>query len=124
MTAAACLGLVGPNYGDAGKASRLKAMRAVTREAALKAGGEGARVPVERVEDPLYRFDDPTRGSDDATIGAWGRHGRPAALLTLSVLKPAAGANRCLCEWTGTDAAGVVLARRAGAAITPRTRAR
>src|SRR4051812_9407218 len=41
----------------------------------------------ERVEDPIYRFDDPARKFSDGTIWAYGKSGRPAALVCFSLEK-------------------------------------
>ena len=38
---------------------------------------------VERIEAPIYRYSDPAR-SHDGTIWAWGKKGRPLALLTIA----------------------------------------
>ena len=84
---------------------RLKAMRTLVGEARVEAGPSGARSKVERIEDPIYRYDDPTRVTDDGTVWAWGKAGRPVALLTLSYWKSGGVEKSCLCEWTSLSPA-------------------
>ena len=50
--------------------------------------------------EPIYRFDDPARQFSDGTIWAWGRSGRPAALLTLAKERASAGGFQWLAELT------------------------
>lgn len=67
-------------------AERLRAMRAVAERVTNVTAGPDAQhqQKLERLAEPLYRFADPAREFSDGTIWAWGRPGRPAALLTLS----------------------------------------
>jgi tetratricopeptide (TPR) repeat protein len=51
----------------------------------------GQAVRVERVAGPLIRYDQEFRIVQDASIWAWGRPGRPLALLAIEVLKPPTG---------------------------------
>jgi hypothetical protein len=48
-------------------------------------GGTDVEVPL--LEKPLFRFDDPARLFHDGTMWAWGRSGRPLALVTLERYK-------------------------------------
>jgi len=89
---------------------RLKAMRTLVDEAKVETGPAGTQSRVERIDDPIYRYDDPTRVTDDGTVWAWGRTGRPAALLTLSAWKSGGGAKQCLCEWTSLATAPLAVA--------------
>jgi len=111
--AGTALGSTAPAQGPdeaAGARLRLKAMRTLADEAKVEAGPEGERSRVERVEDPIYRYDDPTRATDDGTVWAWGRTGRPAALLTLSTGRLSGTEKHCLCEWTSLSPAPLTVA--------------
>ena len=73
----------GPQSADS-QAARLSAMRSLADNVTVE---ESAGVPVEEVErlpEPVYRFNDPARQYSDGTVWAWGRSGRPIAVLTLS----------------------------------------
>ena len=89
---------------DAGEGAaarvKLKAMRMVADEVVLEAGPTGSRVKVERIADPIYRYVDPPRVADDGSVWAWGRPGRPVALLTIASEKPPSAGGSWLCEWT------------------------
>ena len=109
--ACAALAAINPAWGaDESTAARLKAMRKVAGEAVVEAGPAGARSKVERIEEPIYRYDDPTRATDDGTVWAWGRTGRPVALLTLSAGKLSGAERHCLCEWTSLSPAPLAAA--------------
>ena len=74
----------GPQSSDS-QAERLVAMRAIADGITVRENRlAGARRKLERLAEPVYRFDDPARQYSDGTVWAWGRSGRPAALLTLS----------------------------------------
>lgn len=47
---------------------------------------EGERVALDRHQEALFRLTDSTREQPDGTLWAWPSHGRPAALLTLTIL--------------------------------------
>jgi hypothetical protein len=66
------------------RAEQLRAMRAIADSITVEKTAPGARVRLERLPEPVYRFDDPARQYSDGTVWAWGRSGRPVALLTLS----------------------------------------
>jgi hypothetical protein len=66
------------------QAARLGAMRVIADRVTVENGSQGAGQKMERLAEPIYRFDDPARQYSDGTVWAWGRSGRPVALLTLS----------------------------------------
>ena len=53
------------------------------RAESLRMTADGAAVRL--VEEPLLRYSDPARDTTDGTVWAWGRDGRPAALMGLFV---------------------------------------
>src|SRR5262245_31976678 len=61
--------------------ARSKVMRELARGVTVEAAGGQA----ELIEEPIYRFDDPARRFPDGTIWAFGKTGRPTALLTLAL---------------------------------------
>jgi hypothetical protein len=64
------------------RAERLRQMQ--QRFSGMKAvRKEPAETPIEPMSEPLLRFNDPSRGFFDGAIWAWGRTGRPAALLAI-----------------------------------------
>ena len=67
--------------GDDPGAARLKIM---TRHARALKLTESEK-PVLLMADPIFRYDDKARGIQDSTIWAWGRSGRPSAVLKLEV---------------------------------------
>jgi beta-lactamase regulating signal transducer with metallopeptidase domain len=72
----------------AAEAERLQEME--RRAGALKAVriSDGTRAPLELAPAPLLRYRDPERAYCEDTLWAWGRKGRPAALLTLMQFPP------------------------------------
>lgn len=56
----------------------------------------GERITLAAHEEPLFRLVDPTRKYPDGTIWVWPRTGRPAAILTFSIM---ASSNRWLYEF-------------------------
>src|SRR5262249_26097801 len=48
------------------------------------------RTPVEMLAAPVYRYQDATRPYQEDTVWAWGRTGRPVALMALEVRQPGA----------------------------------
>jgi hypothetical protein len=85
---------------DTGQAARLRAMRAIADEVTVESLAPEARRKEERMPDPVYRFNDPARLFSDGTVWAWGRSGRPVALLTLAPQRTPDGAHRWLGELT------------------------
>ncbi|MGH7139666.1 MAG: hypothetical protein ACREHD_28335, partial [Pirellulales bacterium] len=68
--------------GEERHAHRLTEMR--ERITAFKVlAGESERNELPLIKDPIFRFSDPARASSDGTIWAWGKKGRPAALITI-----------------------------------------
>jgi hypothetical protein len=77
---------------DAGNpAARLRAAQAIADRVTVETASPGAHQRLERVPEPIYRFDDPARRFTDGSIWAWGRSGRPAALLTMAKERAPAG---------------------------------
>jgi hypothetical protein len=69
--------------------ARLKRMRerATSIKMWVQTGDE--RKPLDAKHEPLFRLVDPTRDYPDGTLWAWPAKGRPAALVTLSVMSNA-----------------------------------
>lgn len=109
-------GQAGP--GDPEKATRLQAMERVARGVVMRKVDGGASEPIAPLDNPIYRFDDPARSYSDGTVWAWGRPGRPAALLTLSLEKKE-GVLRWLGELTSLSAPSITAAGPEGWAWTP-----
>jgi hypothetical protein len=81
-------------------AARLGTMRAVADGFSVTTAGKGEHELLQRLEEPVYRFDDPARRFSDGAVWAWGRSGRPAALLTLAKQPAPEGGFRWLLELT------------------------
>jgi hypothetical protein len=79
---------------------RLAAMRAFADGVTMEQTSVNVRRTLERLAEPIYRFDDPARRNSDGTVWAWGRSGRPAAVLTLSKYRSPEGRYRWLAELT------------------------
>lgn len=62
---------------------RAKEMKALASELRIESAEGG--MASEMVDDPVYRYNDPTRSFSDATLWAFGKSGRPKALLSLSL---------------------------------------
>jgi hypothetical protein len=86
--------------GPDSRAARLEAMRSFAGRVTMNQTTSGARVELERVAEPVYRFDDPARHNLDGTVWAWGRSGRPAALLTVAKYRAPDGSFGWLGEFT------------------------
>jgi hypothetical protein len=82
------------------RSARLEAMRAFANGVTIDQTTSGARLRLDRVAEPVYRFDDPARQNLDGTVWAWGRSGRPAALLTLAKYRAPDGSFGWLGELT------------------------
>src|SRR4051812_47498350 len=80
------LGLLVARAGDGPTKSKLvEAMRTMASEITMtKPDGTAA---FERLEEPIYRYDDPARKFSDGTVWAYGKSGRPAALVCFSLEK-------------------------------------
>jgi hypothetical protein len=81
-------------------------------------GGSSERIAM--LDNPNYRFVDPARSFSDGTVWAWGRPGRPAALLTLSIQKKE-GVLRWLGELTSLSTPSISATGPDGWAWTPQT---
>jgi hypothetical protein len=86
--------------GNDGQPGQLRPMRAVVDGFRLEAVGPGGRETVERLAEPVYIYDDPTRDFPLGAIWAWGRPGRPVALLTIAAGQQAGNEPTWLCELT------------------------
>jgi hypothetical protein len=75
-------------------------MRGIADGVAVEASSSGASRKLERMPEPIFRFDDPARRFSDGTIWAWGRTGRPAAVLTLAQARAAGDGSLWLTELT------------------------
>ena len=85
------------------RAEQLRAMRAIADSITVEKTAQGARVRLERLPEPVYRFDDPARQYSDGTVWAWGRSGRPVALLTLSRDRSPQEGLRWIAEFTSLE---------------------
>lgn len=79
-------------------AARSAAMRALAEAVTVAEAPDGAKL--ERIAEPVYRFDDPARQFSDGTIWAFGKAGRPDALLCLSLEKNDRGQFKWIHELT------------------------
>jgi hypothetical protein len=70
--------------GETGRADRLQAMRAIADQITIDSLAPERRRREERIAEPVYRYNDPARVFSDGTVWAWGRSGRPVALLTVA----------------------------------------
>jgi hypothetical protein len=86
--------------GSGSQAERLRAMRALADGVTVQTVSQAPQQMLERLAEPVYRFDDPARQFSDGTVWAWGRSGRPAALLTLAKERATDGGYRWLGELT------------------------
>jgi hypothetical protein len=86
--------------GPDSQAERLRTMREVADGVMVQTGPRAPQQRLERLAEPIYRFDDPARQFSDGTVWAWGRSGRPAALLTLAKHRATSGGYEWLSELT------------------------
>jgi hypothetical protein len=80
----------GPQRSD-NQSERLRAMRVFADGVVVQPTSLTDQRKLERLAEPIYRFDDPARRFSDGSVWAWGRSGRPAALLTLAKERATAG---------------------------------
>lgn len=111
-------GQVGPS--DPKDEQRLQAMDRIAKSIVLQKVDGGLSETIAMLDNPIYRFNDSARSFSDGTVWAWGRSGRPAALLTLSVQKKE-GVLRCLVELTSLSAFPISASVMDDWAWTPRT---
>ena len=107
--------------GPESPAERLGAMRALADQLTVETASPGAQRKLERVAEPVYRFDDPARRFADGTVWAWGRSGRPAALLTLAKGRPPSGNVRWVGELTSLTDSPIVAICPGGTRWQPST---
>jgi hypothetical protein len=96
-------------------------MRAFANTVTMERTAQTTRQKLERLPDPIYRFNDPARQTADGTVWAWGRDGRPAALLTLTKHRQPGGSPYWLGELTSLAAGPVSSALNAVAVWQPST---
>jgi len=71
----------GPAPGDGERAGRLAEMQALVRTLRITDPARPAREPVPLMPEPLHRWSDPTRALSDGSLWAFGKAGRPVALV-------------------------------------------
>ncbi|MDB5352054.1 MAG: hypothetical protein JWN86_3301 [Planctomycetota bacterium] len=96
--------------------ARAEEMRELARGITMKSGDEKA---LELAPEPIYRFVDPTRSFSDGTVWAFGRDGRPEAVLTVSLEGRQGGKLHWLYEFTSLSTDRVRAVGPAGAARWP-----
>lgn len=72
-----------PETADNARGKRLLVMRDIMKRITVSRITDDGAVAVELVPDPLLRFSDLPRGCEDSTTWAWGKKGRPVALMSL-----------------------------------------
>lgn len=77
-------------------------------------------VPVELIAHPLFRFSDSARGYSDGTIWAWGKTGRPVAILTVSRITTSIKGFKWIYELTSLSGNRVISEGKEGWKWTPR----
>jgi hypothetical protein len=90
--------------------SRSAAMAELARAITLVPGQAGKKS--ELLPDPIYRFDDPARLFSDGTLWAFGRSGRPDALLCLSLQRDDRGRLKWIHELTALSGGPVAASSR------------
>jgi hypothetical protein len=93
-------------------AARFLAMRELAGALTLVPALGTARA--ERIAEPIYRFDDPARSFSDGTLWAFGKSGRPAALLCLSLEKADRGGLKWIHELTSLSTGPIAASSRHG----------
>ena len=91
-------------------AARSAAMRELAQAITLVPAPAGTKS--ELISEPIYRFDDPARLFSDGTIWAFGKSGRPDALLCLSLEKNARGELKWIHELTSLSNGPVAASSR------------
>jgi len=90
--------------------SRSAAMGELAGEITLVPGPAGKKS--ELVADPIYRFDDPARLFSDGTLWAFGKSGRPDALLCLSLQRDDRGRLKWIHELTSLSGGPIAASSR------------
>ena len=83
--------------GESPSTARSKAMSKVVKPIAIELKN-GAKADL--LDEPIYRFNDPTRDFPDGGVWAFGKEGRPPALLTIALKKRPQGGAFWLLEFT------------------------
>ena len=81
---------------DSPSMARQARMRELATAVTLVEAGPGTKV--ELIPEPIYRFDDPAGGFSNGTLWAFGKAGRPTALLVISLEKNGSGKLQWLLE--------------------------
>jgi hypothetical protein len=76
---------------SAAQNERLRALQEIVEGTEMAAISHQGRIKIEPILVPIFVYDDPARLYTDGAIWAWGRAGRPAALMTLTTMKRASG---------------------------------
>jgi hypothetical protein len=100
-------------------ASGLDEMRKLAETIKAFAKTENGTQRMELVQNPLLRFNDAARSFPDGTLWAWGRVGRPAALLCIALYTPTAGVPEWNHEFTSLSAATLTAEGSAGQKWSP-----
>jgi hypothetical protein len=98
--------------GPSTSSARSGAMRELARAISLAPATTAAKS--ELISEPIYRFDDPARRFSDGTIWAFGKSGRPDALLCLSLEKNDRGQLKWIHELTSLSSGLVAASSRHG----------
>ena len=77
------------------RAAQLQTMREFAQAVRISRPGDGSQAEAQMIAQPLFRFNDNARNFADGTIWAWGRSGRPAAVMTVASSKTPRGI-----DWT------------------------
>lgn len=87
-----------PDQAKKERAARLETMRlhAASLKVSVQTGGEFAET--ELIDIPLLHYNNPAGVTLDATVWAWGRHGRPVALTSISQEKSDSKIEKWSCE--------------------------
>jgi hypothetical protein len=93
-------------------AARSAAMRELAQAITLVPAATGTKS--ELIGEPIYRWDDPARLFSDGTIWAYGKSGRPDALLCLSLEKNDRGQLKWIHELTSLSSGPVAASSRHG----------
>ncbi len=91
-------------------ADRVAAMRELAQAITLVQAPAGTKAAL--ISEPIYRFDDPARLFSDGTIWAFGKSGRPDALLCLSLEKNDRGQVNWIHELTSLSSGPVAASSR------------
>jgi hypothetical protein len=103
---------------DPAQSPRAKAMREIASGLAVATADGQATYAM--ADDPIYRFNDPARSFSDGTTWAFGKDGRPAALLTLALeRKQEDGSLQWVCEWTSLSHVPLRASDRSGNVLPP-----